>query len=70
MDPVSKIAAKCTSWPIFILESLRGRYSDGNQEDMQAKYRISNAEPQKSGPDFDIHHSLFDILRFKNLQKY
>jgi hypothetical protein len=30
-----------------------------------AEYGISNVEPQKSGPYFDIRHSLFDILRFK-----
>jgi len=28
---------------------------------------MSNVEPQKLGLDFEIHHSLFDILRFKKL---
>jgi len=32
-----------------------------------AKYRISNIEPKKSDPDFDIHYSIFDILLFKRI---
>ena len=30
---------------------------------LQTKYRISNVGPQNLEPDFEIHHSLFDIPR-------
>ena len=33
-----------------------------------AKFRMSNMKPQKQPSDFDMRHSLFDILRFKRLQ--
>ena len=29
------------------------------------EYRISNVEPQKFGPAFEIHHLLFNIVRFQ-----
>ena len=32
--------------------------------------RMSNIEPQKLGQHFEIHYSLFDILRFKKLPRY
>jgi hypothetical protein len=40
-----------------------------NRQPWQARrndeYQIMNFEPQKHEPGFEIHHSLFDIPRFK-----
>jgi hypothetical protein len=33
-------------------------------------FRLSVFEPQKFGPQFEIHNSSFDILRFQRLQEY
>ena len=38
---------------------------DKRGEMLNIEYRISNVEPQKSGLDFEMRHSIFDILRFK-----
>jgi hypothetical protein len=34
-----------------------------------AKHEMSNFEPWQAGSHFEIHHSLFDILRIKRLQR-
>ena len=41
------------------------RCSQSNEEDRQ--HKILNVEPQKSEQNFEIHRSLFNILRFKKL---
>ncbi len=52
-------------YPLSILACAFPWASDSKKE-----YRISNVEPQKPGSVFEIHPSLFDILRFKNLLSY
>ena len=46
------------------------RYFDSNQEPIQCEIlngKKSKDEPQKFMTDFEIRHSLFDILRFNKL---
>jgi len=40
----------------------------GHCKVLNAEYRMSNFEPQKETQNLETRHSLFEILRFKNLK--